>query len=277
MALDDMNAFTQAPDESEMEYLMRFDKLQVRVHKLLREVDQAGHVIDVHLPSKWWGYVLKKGLCEELARSVVGAIGSLQCDQIRKCIVGMAKPKQDKTAGAYAAIPKNKMRCYRCNKFGHVLSQCKEKENLCYQCGKPGHFAKDCEAMPQRRVSGVQQPNKRRGFNEGLTGGRPRGGLGWHPSGGARFGTSTTSRGRGNGRGRRGGRGRGRGRGPTRGTYRPTNQGRFRAHYTNEDGDYAEEDEDYGEDDYYDEAEDDYYDEGDVDEFEEEGPPQSNQ
>ncbi len=92
LVLDEMIGFNQSRDEPEMEYLMRFDKLQTKVHKLLRETDGHGHIVNVILPDKWWGFVLKKGLQGELERAVVGSLGTLATVDIRKCVIGMAEP-----------------------------------------------------------------------------------------------------------------------------------------------------------------------------------------
>ncbi|XP_050900543.1 uncharacterized protein LOC127107288 [Lathyrus oleraceus] len=41
------------------------------------------------------------------------------------------------------------IRCYNCNKEGHVSTQCPERVRVCYLCQRPGHFARDCQA-PRR-------------------------------------------------------------------------------------------------------------------------------
>ncbi|KAI5418180.1 hypothetical protein KIW84_042711 [Lathyrus oleraceus] len=41
------------------------------------------------------------------------------------------------------------IRCYNCNKEGHVSTQCPERARVCYLCHRPGHFARDCRA-PRR-------------------------------------------------------------------------------------------------------------------------------
>ena len=228
--LDEMMVFAQE-GETEMEYLMRYDTLKIKVHKLLRERQPDGSYVDVTLPERWWGYVMKRGLKEDLARAVVGSIGTLKEPEIRKAIVGMASGKKASGA-AYAAMQQKKdLKCFNCGRFGHMATECQapKKVGACYNCGKTGHFAKDCDKKFKGKM--IRTSEKK-------------------PSTfGKRFPTRDARRGRGRGPSR--GRGRGRGRGVSQ----PRRFGpRARAHYANEDGDYTDDYEEY-EDEYEDGSE----------------------
>lgn len=37
------------------------------------------------------------------------------------------------------------VRCYKCNKMGHLARECKMEGDRCYNCNKIGHIAKDCD------------------------------------------------------------------------------------------------------------------------------------
>ncbi|KAI5418994.1 hypothetical protein KIW84_043274 [Lathyrus oleraceus] len=51
------------------------------------------------------------------------------------------------------------IRCYHCNKEGHVSTQCPEKARLCYLCQQPGHFAKDCRAPRRDHIPSTNNNN----------------------------------------------------------------------------------------------------------------------
>ncbi|XP_050909280.1 uncharacterized protein LOC127123061 [Lathyrus oleraceus] len=45
-------------------------------------------------------------------------------------------------SGGGAATP---LKCYRCNEFGHRISECKSDVKKCYKCGKLAHLVADCK------------------------------------------------------------------------------------------------------------------------------------
>jgi cellular nucleic acid-binding protein len=48
------------------------------------------------------------------------------------------------------------IRCYRCNKNGHIARDCKENSERCYRCNQSGHIAKDCTKADDSGNSGRQ-------------------------------------------------------------------------------------------------------------------------
>nr|CCC89520.1 putative RNA-binding protein [Trypanosoma congolense IL3000] len=59
---------------------------------------------------------------------------------------------------------RQKQRCYKCNREGHVALQCHMQEQTCRNCGRAGHMARDCRMTPRsydRRVG----PHNGGGYN----------------------------------------------------------------------------------------------------------------
>lgn len=49
---------------------------------------------------------------------------------------------------------KKEIRCYNCQKQGHIAKDCRQTKSLemrCYKCKKIGHFANVCRTIPERR------------------------------------------------------------------------------------------------------------------------------
>ena len=61
----------------------------------------------------------------------------------------------------YPYIP-NPMRCYRCQKFGHLSGFCKVKDAICGICGEGGHEATDCTKTPCCVNCGEEHPSNSR-------------------------------------------------------------------------------------------------------------------
>jgi hypothetical protein len=45
------------------------------------------------------------------------------------------------------------IRCYRCQRFGHYMRECRAKKEVCPTCGSPGHAAAKCKATERRCVN----------------------------------------------------------------------------------------------------------------------------
>ncbi|KAH9588834.1 RNA recognition motif domain [Trypanosoma melophagium] len=41
---------------------------------------------------------------------------------------------------------RQRQRCFKCNKEGHVALQCRAVDQMCRNCGRPGHLARDCRS-----------------------------------------------------------------------------------------------------------------------------------
>ncbi|KAK2376070.1 cellular nucleic acid-binding protein [Trifolium repens] len=51
------------------------------------------------------------------------------------------------------------VRCYHCDKEGHLKTQCPERLRVCYRCQEPGHFARDCQAPKRDHVPPTNNNN----------------------------------------------------------------------------------------------------------------------
>ncbi|RXG60962.1 Gag-Pol polyprotein [Armadillidium vulgare] len=50
------------------------------------------------------------------------------------------------------------VKCFRCGKTGHMISECRWANGTCFSCGQVGHMAMNC-TDPQRsgcRIEGVE-------------------------------------------------------------------------------------------------------------------------
>ena len=61
----------------------------------------------------------------------------------------------------------NLLRCYSCNKLGHIASQCRNSGRVCFLCGKPGHISTNCYSRNdpssnsyQPRMNGNEEQQK---------------------------------------------------------------------------------------------------------------------
>ncbi|GFN96531.1 nucleic-acid-binding protein from mobile element [Plakobranchus ocellatus] len=55
-----------------------------------------------------------------------------------------------------------RMRCYKCQRYGHGKDRCKKPAAVCVRCGKGGHVEHDCSAEPHCvNCRGAMQPAAR--------------------------------------------------------------------------------------------------------------------
>ncbi len=166
-ALDELLSFSQGQDD-EMTYLLRFDKIQSTTQKLLREkvLDDQGReqLVEHDLPAKMWGYIMKRGLTDELARRVVGSLGSLDPEKIRASIMGMAGERSKYgtdagfAAGEYSEDGDEDAACMAFRRANRPVPRAEQK---CYECNKKGHYARECPLRSQRFARRTGPPRGR--------------------------------------------------------------------------------------------------------------------
>lgn len=84
--------------------------------------------------------------------------GKQQQPYIRPQRGGRDQP-QTQFKGGQRPQNSSSIRCYNCNKEGHVSTQCLERARVCYLCQRPGHFARDCRAPRRDHVPSTNNNN----------------------------------------------------------------------------------------------------------------------
>lgn len=60
---------------------------------------------------------------------------------------------------------RERQRCFKCDREGHVALQCRVSDVTCRNCGRPGHVARDCRAPPRDPRRNNYNNNNRRDFD----------------------------------------------------------------------------------------------------------------
>lgn len=85
-----------------------------------------------------------------------------------RIIASMQASEEEKCADVVALAAKSKMKCFKCEKFGHFSSQCRSRGEggtrsagsgvqKCHFCGIPGHQIRNCRIRLSKLNTGPRQ------------------------------------------------------------------------------------------------------------------------
>ncbi|XP_060078270.1 uncharacterized protein LOC132557761 [Ylistrum balloti] len=129
-----------------------------RSHKLRQRLLEKGHKLTLD-QLRMMASTLEQA--ETQAKKMESHQGTLN----RVSLSSHGAAKQGHAKRTHEHKPKTDMKCYRCDREGHLSRdpQCPAKTKRCNECGKVGHFAKCCKSkLPgssQKRSSSYSQRN----------------------------------------------------------------------------------------------------------------------